>query len=71
MRSMIFAIDITLDGCCDHSKLNADEDVHEYFINLMQDVDLFAFGRKIFQSGVIALLLRTWALSIRRTYAAF
>jgi dihydrofolate reductase len=49
MRNLIFAINITLDGCCDHTKQIADEETHEYFINLMRDVDLLAFGRKTYQ----------------------
>jgi dihydrofolate reductase len=49
MRNVIFAINITLDGCCDHSKMNADEEVHEHFKHLMRDVDLLAFGRKTYQ----------------------
>jgi len=46
MRNVIFAINITLDGCCDHTKQMADEETHEYFTHLMQDVDLLVFGRK-------------------------
>jgi dihydrofolate reductase len=49
MRNVIFAINITLDGCCDHTKMIADEEVHEYFTGLMRDVDLLAFGRKTYQ----------------------
>lgn len=46
MRNVIFAINITLDGCCDHTKMIADEEMHEYFTHLMRDVDLLVFGRK-------------------------
>ena len=49
MRNVIYAINITLDGCCDHTKQVADEDVHEHFTQLMRDVDLLAFGRKTYQ----------------------
>jgi dihydrofolate reductase len=49
MRNVIFAINITLDGCCDHTKMIADEEIHEYFTHLMRDVDLLAFGRKTYQ----------------------
>jgi dihydrofolate reductase len=49
MRNVIFAINITLDGCCDHTKQLADEETHEYFTHLMQDVDLLVFGRKTYQ----------------------
>src|SRR5215467_13132638 len=49
MRNLIFAINITLDGCCDHTKQLADEETHEYFTRLMRDVDLQVFGRKTYQ----------------------
>jgi dihydrofolate reductase len=49
MRNVIFAINITLDGCCDHTKQMADEEVHEHFTQLMRDVDLLVFGRKTYQ----------------------
>jgi dihydrofolate reductase len=49
MRNVIFAINITLDGCCDHTKVIADEETHEYFTHLMRGVDLLVFGRKTYQ----------------------
>ena len=49
MRNVIFAINITLDGCCDHTKMTGDDEIHEYFMNLMQGVDLLVFGRKTYE----------------------
>ena len=49
MRNVIFAINITLDGCCDHTKMISDEEIREYFTRLMRDVDLLVFGRKTYQ----------------------
>jgi dihydrofolate reductase len=49
MRNVIFAINITLDGCCDHTKQIADEEIHEYFTQLVREVDLLVFGRKTYQ----------------------
>ncbi len=49
MRNVIFAINITLDGCCDHTRMIADEEVHQYFTHLMRDVDLLVFGRKTYE----------------------
>jgi dihydrofolate reductase len=49
MRNLIYAINITLDGCCDHTKQVADDETHEYFTHLMRDVDLLAFGRKTYE----------------------
>jgi dihydrofolate reductase len=49
MRKLIFAINITLDGCCDHTKQVADDETHEYFTHLLREVDLLVFGRKTYQ----------------------
>jgi dihydrofolate reductase len=49
MRNVIFAINITLDGCCDHTNAIADEELLEYYGHLMRDVDLLVFGRKTYQ----------------------
>ena len=49
MRNVIYAINLTLDGCCDHTKFNPDEDTFEYFIHLLRDVDLLVYGRKTYQ----------------------
>ncbi len=50
MRNVIYAINITVDGCCDHTKMmGPDEEGHDYFMRLMRDVDLLAFGRKTYQ----------------------
>ena len=49
MRNLIFAINTTLDGCCDHTKQLADEETHEYFTDLMREADLQVFGRKTYE----------------------
>jgi dihydrofolate reductase len=49
MRNVIFAINITVDGCCDHTKVVADEELLEYHTRLLRDVDLLVFGRKTYQ----------------------
>ena len=49
MRNIIFAINTTLDGCVDHTKQFADDETHEFFTQLMRDVDLQVFGRKTYQ----------------------
>jgi dihydrofolate reductase len=49
MRNVIFAINITVDGCCDHTKMIPDEEQFEYSMNLLRDVDLLVFGRKTYQ----------------------
>ena len=49
MRKLIYAINLTLDGYCDHTKFVPDEDVFEYYIGLVRDADLFVYGRKTYQ----------------------
>lgn len=49
MRNVIFAINITIDGCCDHTKQFVDEQTLEYFTDLTRGVDLQIFGRKTYQ----------------------
>jgi dihydrofolate reductase len=49
MRKLIYAINVTLDGCCDHTKMSPDEEDFEYHIRLVRDADLFVYGRKTYQ----------------------
>jgi len=49
MRNLVFAINITLDGRCDHTKFNPDEETLEYFTHLTRDADTFVYGRKTYQ----------------------
>lgn len=50
MRNVIFAINITLDGCVDHTKQFVDEETLEYSTqHFMRGVDLLVFGRKTYQ----------------------
>jgi dihydrofolate reductase len=49
MRNVIFAINITLDGCCDHTKQSVNDEKLEYFTHLTREADLQVFGRKTYQ----------------------
>src|SRR5271166_4356716 len=49
MRKVIFAINITIDGCCDHTKMIADEELLEHYTLLLRDADLLVYGRKTYQ----------------------
>jgi dihydrofolate reductase len=49
MRNVIYAINVTIDGCCDHTKQFVDEELLEYFTRLMREADLQVFGRKTYQ----------------------
>jgi AraC-like DNA-binding protein len=48
-RRSLFLMDITMDGCCDHTKVIADDEILEYFTQLMGEFDLQVFGRKTYQ----------------------
>jgi dihydrofolate reductase len=49
MRKVIFGINLTLDGCCDHTKVDGNEDIHQYFARQIQDADVLVYGRKTYQ----------------------
>src|SRR5579864_1059731 len=53
MRNVIYAINVTIDGCCDHTKFDPDEETFEYIMRLLrEDADLLVFGRKTYQMMV-------------------
>jgi len=49
MRKLIFAINLSLDGCCDHTKFNPDDETLDYFTHLIRDADTFVYGRTTYQ----------------------
>lgn len=49
MRKLIYAINVTLDGCCDHTKTAGSEEMLEHYKQLLQEVDEFVYGRKTYQ----------------------
>jgi dihydrofolate reductase len=49
MRNLIYAINITLDGCCDHTKMVAGEEILEHYAHLLRGVDLLVYGRKTYE----------------------
>jgi dihydrofolate reductase len=50
MRNVVFAINITLDGCVDHTNHVPDEGVMEYHTRLLRDDGgVLVFGRKTYQ----------------------
>src|SRR5260370_40472196 len=50
MRNIIYAINLTLDGCCDHTKFNPpdDDQVIEPYTHVVRDFDLLVYGRKTY-----------------------
>ena len=50
MRNLIYAINLTLDGCCDHTKHNPAEDLLGHYTRLLRDdAGLLVYGRKTYQ----------------------
>ena len=49
MRKLIYGINISLDGCCDHTKFSGADDIQNYFRELLEGVDLIIYGRKTYE----------------------
>ena len=49
MRKVIFAINSTIDGIADHTAGIADDELHDFFTNLLNDADVVLMGRKTYQ----------------------
>jgi hypothetical protein len=47
MSNVFFGMNISIDACYDHTKFNGDDEIFQYFANLMHDVDLVVYGRKM------------------------
>ena len=49
MRKLIAAINMTLDGFCDHTALMADDEIHQHYNELLGNADTLLFGRITYQ----------------------
>ena len=49
MQPLRYSINITLDGCCDHRAIPADEDLHRHAIENLDRADALLFGRVIYE----------------------
>src|ERR1700722_4396516 len=49
MRKLIYAINVTLDGCFDHAFPIADAELLEHFTRLLRGADLLVYGRKTYE----------------------
>jgi len=49
MRTVTFGMNISIDGYCDHTIFNPDEELLDYFTGMMDGVDLLFFGRVMYQ----------------------
>src|SRR5205809_7175724 len=49
MRPLRYSINITLDGCCDHRAIIADEDLHRHAVENLNQADALLFGRVTYE----------------------
>ena len=49
MRPLRYSINITLDGCCDHREMVADEDLHRHAAENIAQADALLFGRVTYE----------------------
>lgn len=45
MRKLIYGINLTLDGCCDHTKGVADAETHAYWTEMLAESGVLVYGR--------------------------
>jgi dihydrofolate reductase len=49
MRPLRYSINVTLDGCCDHRAIPADEELHRHAVGNLDQADALLFGRVTYQ----------------------
>ncbi len=49
MRPLRYSINVTLDGCCDHRAIVADEDLHRHAAEILGQADALLLGRVTYQ----------------------
>src|SRR5262245_10052058 len=49
MRKIIAAINMALDGVCDHTVLMADEEIHRHYKDLLNSGGIILYGRITYQ----------------------
>src|SRR5213595_2405102 len=49
MRPLRYSINVTLDGCCDHRAVFADEDLHRHAVENLAQADALLFGRVTYE----------------------
>ena len=49
MGKLIGAINMTLDGFCDHTAVTPGEDIHQHYADLLKDADTILYGRITYQ----------------------
>ena len=59
MRKLIAAINITLDGFCDHTAMIADDEIHQHYNELLSSAGIILYGRITYQ------LMEYWATVVK------
>ena len=49
MRPLRYSINVTLDGCCDHQAMCADEELHRHAVENLNRADALLFGRVTYE----------------------
>ena len=60
MRPLLYSINVTLDGCCDHRAGVTDEELHRYWAENLAQADALLFGRVTYE-----MMEAGWRLSTR------
>src|SRR5678816_3402231 len=54
IRPLRYSINVTLDGCCDHRVMFADEDLHRHAVENLDQADALLFGRVTYEMMELA-----------------
>jgi dihydrofolate reductase len=49
MAKLIAAMNMTLDGFCDHTAMTADDEIHQHYSDLLRDAGTLIYGRITYQ----------------------
>src|SRR6187431_2425069 len=49
MKKLIAAMNMTLDGFCNHTAMIADEEIHEHYNDLLRNAGMLIYGRITYQ----------------------
>jgi dihydrofolate reductase len=60
MRKLIAAMNITLDGFCDHTAMIADDEIHQHYNELLSSADTLIYGRTTYQ-----LMESYWPVAVK------
>jgi dihydrofolate reductase len=64
MRPLRYSINVTLDGCCDHRVMTADEEIHRHAVENIAKADALIFGRVTYEMMEVAWRLATRTASM-------